>query len=156
MNGNSSKLKDCSLCFYSLSCTSCYDCNYSYRCVSGFTSHSCNYCFGFRSCNYCNYCYYSKNLRMSEWMLFCLGDSDSAFKGEGYQKKFRIFNKDVSKEVFDQAIASRPRFSLPRASTYEEAWRQAWPEAGRKFKEWVRGLPNYDEALFQEITGVAL
>ena len=45
-------------------------------------------------------------------MLFCLGDGRWERKGEGYQKNYRIFNKEVSEEVFDKAY-NNPEFKLP-------------------------------------------
>ena len=39
---------------------------------------------------------------MSEKMLFCLGDGKYESKGEGYQKNYRIFNKDVSQDRYSE------------------------------------------------------
>lgn len=142
--------------YFSLNCLLCQTCNYCYECRSSYTSHSCNYLFNSRSCNYSNYCYESKHLRMSERMLFCLGNGSMIFGGEGYQKNNRIFNKRVPKAVFDKAIASRPAFDLPSAETYEQAWAAAWPTASAEYKKWVRKLPNFNAALFEKITGIAI
>ena len=77
--------------------TNCYSCYYCYYCYS------------------CDSCYYSYGLRMSERMLFCLGDGKYESSGEGYQKNNRIFNKDVTSDEFDTARNTRPSFELPIA-----------------------------------------
>lgn len=142
--------------YFSLNCPASQNCNYCYECRSSFTAHSCNYLFNCRACFYSNYCYESRNLRMSERMIFCLGSDKSLFSGEGYQKNYRIFNKSVSKAVFDQAAKSRPSFDLPVAASYEDAWKAAWPTASNEYKKWVRKLPNFNAVLFEKITGIAI
>ena len=113
-------------------------------------------------------------------MLFCLGDGKWESKGEGYQKNNRIFNKDVSKEVYDKAISSKPKFELPIAKwvepkdlpkdgqtetakqiggllktiSYKDAWKEAWATASDKYKNWVKNLPNFDSEIFEKITGI--
>lgn len=119
---------------------------------------------------------------MSERMIFCLGDGKYESKGEGYQKNNRIFNKDVSSDVFDKHYGSRPDFKLPVAMwvdkkdmtddekkkwtsyaqtggflktlSYKDAWKEGWKTASDEFKKWVKELPNFDADLFQEITGI--
>jgi hypothetical protein len=117
---------------------------------------------------------------MSENMLFCLGDGKYTSSGEGYQKNNRIFNKDVSEEVFNKACNSQPKFTLPTATwikkedmtkdemtttrsqiggylkvlSYQEAWAEGWKTASKEFKAWVLGLPNFDKTIFKSITGL--
>jgi len=121
---------------------------------------------------------------MSERMIFCFGDGKYESKGEGYQKNYRIFNKDVSKETFDKIYSSQPSFKLPvsvwvdkkditddekenvsvwkeiggylKVLSYQDAWKEGWKTASKEFKEWVKGLPNFDEKMFKKITGLEI
>jgi uncharacterized protein YodC (DUF2158 family) len=37
---------------------------------------------------------------------------------------------------------------------YKEAWAKAWNEASQKVKDWYKSLPNFDEKIFEDITGI--
>ena len=115
-------------------------------------------------------------------MLFCLGDGKYESSGEGYQKNLRIFNKDVSEDIYNKAVNSKPDFELPIAKwidkkdmtadekkkksyweqtggylkelNYEDAWKEGWAKATPEFKKWVLELPNFDAKIFKEITGI--
>jgi len=119
---------------------------------------------------------------MSEKMIFCLGEGKWESKGEGYQKNYRIFNKEVSEEVFNQKYSSQPKFILPvsiwkdkkdmtsdeiknhsvcheiggylKVLSYKDAWAEAWKTASKEFKQWVKDLPNFNADIFKEITGI--
>jgi hypothetical protein len=119
---------------------------------------------------------------MSEKMIFCLGEGKYESKGSGFQKNYRIFNKEVSKEVFDKYYNSQPLFKLPISSwvnekdmtdeeknnkpiykqiggylktlSYKDAWKEGWKNASQEFKNWVINLPNFDEKIFTEIMGI--
>ena len=114
-------------------------------------------------------------------MIFCLGDGKFESKGDGYQKSYRIFNKEVTEELFDKHN-NAPAFELPvskwidekemtaeekknssswsetggylKVLSYEDAWKEAWPTASKDFKDWVFGLPNFDAKIFKGITGL--
>jgi hypothetical protein len=88
-------------------------------------------------------------------MIFCLGGGRYENKGEGYQKNYRIFNKDVSEEVFEKAYNSQPEFKLEvNKYGYKQAWQEAWKTASKEFKQWIKDLPNYDPEIFTKITGI--
>lgn len=114
-------------------------------------------------------------------MLFCLGNGKWESKGDGYQKNYRIFNKEVSEEVFNK-VYQNPEFKLPvsvwvdkkdmseqekkdyticeqiggylKVLSYKDAWKEGWENASKEFKDWVKGLPNFDAKIFEEITGI--
>ena len=118
---------------------------------------------------------------MSENMLFCLGDGQYESTGDGYQKNYRIFNREVSKEVFEKAN-NAPTFELPIAKwidkkdmtaeekklksywettggylktlSYEDAWKEA--KMSDEFKNWVKNLPNFNAEIFEKITGLKI
>jgi hypothetical protein len=119
---------------------------------------------------------------MSENMIFCLGDGQYESSGEGYQKNHRIFNIDVSKDIYEKAINTKPSFELSvsiwrkeedmtkeekknvstwsqmggylKTLSYKDAWAEAWPKASDDFKKWVKGLPNFSPEIFENITGL--
>jgi PPE-repeat protein len=39
---------------------------------------------------------------------------------------------------------------------YKEAWAAGWAEATQEQKDWYKSLPNFDAAIFEEITGIFL
>jgi len=130
----------------------------------------------------CDSCYSCKDLRMSERMLFCKGEGKYELKGIGYQKNNHIFNVQVSEKEFSEAMSSRPTFKLPltkwiekkdmtedekkdyticeqiggylKVLSFEDAWKEGWSNASKEFKDWVKGLPNFNAELFKDITGI--
>ena len=132
--------------------------------------------------NSCNYCYSCKGLRMSEKMIFCLGDGRWESKGEGYQKHLRVFNQDVSETRYDevkkiltdnqikitltkwtdykelekseQTATAKQLGGLLKTFSYEDAWLNFWNEATREQKNCILDLPEFDADIFKEITGI--
>lgn len=114
-------------------------------------------------------------------MIFCFGGGNHESKGEGYQKNNRIFNVDVTPEVYNKAINACPSFILPvslwrkeedmtkeekknvsdwsemggylKTLSYQDAWAEAWLTASDEFKKWVKELPNFNADIFEKITG---
>lgn len=83
-------------CGYSISCADCESIKKAelcYEIVWGTNLYNCIYCSD--SFN-CNYCYFSMNLRTCNHCLFC-----SNLRGKSYH----IWNRPVSKEEFNKAIA---------------------------------------------------
>ena len=183
--------KNCNFCNSCDSCDSCDSCNYCNSCNSCNSCdscdscnycYSCNFCNSCDSCNYCYYCDYSSGLRMSEKMLFCLGEGKYEPKGIGYQKNYHIFNIPVSESEYNKAIGAKPSFTLYltrwiskdkmtneekdnkygweqmggylKTLSYQDAWKESWAEASKEFKSWVKNLPHFNAELFEKITGV--
>ena len=107
---------------------------------------------------------------MSENMIFCLGDGRLEPKGEGYQKNYRIFNKDVSKDRYSEVldlirntifkglklpITKIVKGELERQS-YEDAWKEMWSEVTTKNKKKLQELQEFDAEIFTGITGIEL
>ena len=172
-NKNYENMKNSNFCYSCNTGNSCNSCNYCY---------SCNYCNSCNFCNSCNYCYFSAGLRMSEKMLFCLGEGKYELKREGYQKNNQIFNVQVTEEEWDNAINSQPAFILPltawvkreemtdeekenisgwsemdgylKSQSYQDAWKEGWANASQEFKDWVKNLPHFNPELFEKITSI--
>ena len=101
---------------------------------------------------------------MSEYMIFCLGEGRYASKGEGYQKNYRVFNKDVSEKEYEKIRDSLDiKLKLTEWNedtksldvySYEDAWKNWWDNASKKDKESITKLKQFDQKIFTEITGI--
>ena len=121
---------------------------------------------------------------MSENMLFCLGKGNGYSEGEGYQKNYRIFNKDVEKSEWEKIKNSIPYIELPlthwieekemtvqekkdkpvykeiggylKIISYEDAWKQWWNNAKEEDRKKILAIPQFDPMIFKEITGLSI
>lgn len=121
---------------------------------------------------------------MSENMLFCLGDDKFKSKGEGYQKSYRVFNKQVSESEYEEIKESLPEINIPQTHwikesdmtgeekknkplyktlggylktiTYEESWANWWNKASKSDKNAILDLDQFDADIFKGITGIDL
>ena len=115
-------------------------------------------------------------------MLFCLGDGRSESKGEGYQKSFRVFNKQLTETEWNKVKSELPSIELPltkwiekddmtaqekkdnsvwkeiggylKTCSYEEAWSNWWKDASQKDKNKILDIKYFDQKIFTEITGI--
>ncbi len=131
---------DCSMCTYCEYCSSC---------------NTCKFCF---ACNSCNDCYYSKGLSFSEKMIFCLGHPKDRRKSEGYQKHFRIFNKDVPILEYVEVLNSLSDINIYKYTDtlldYEDAWASFWENATQAEKDTILNIPQFDKNIFKIITEI--
>jgi len=119
---------------------------------------------------------------MSEYMLFCLGDGKYESKGEGYQKNYRIFNKDVEKKEWETIKKSLPTIKISMLTwidkkdmsadekgnypiyeeiggylkqiSYEDAWKLWWENASAADKKKITDIKYFDAKIFKGITGI--
>ncbi len=115
-------------------------------------------------------------------MIFCLGEGKYESKGEGYQKNFRIFNKDVLEETYNKVKNSLDikGFKLPIAKwikiedvkdptttqkqlggylktlSYQNAWKEMWNGLSQSDKLFFQELPHFDSEIFFKITGIKI
>ena len=136
------------------------------------------------SCDSCNSCESCKGLRMSEKMIFCLGDEKYESEGDGFQKNTRIFNRDVSENEYEETLkllrenkininlahwvkkedmTDEDKKNYPsykelggclKTFSYEEVWSNFWNEATQKQKDTITGLKWFNAGIFKEITGI--
>ena len=137
-------------------------------------------CEQIKNCNSCYSCNSCKGLRMSEKMIFCLGEGKWESKGIGYQKNLMIFNKPVSEELYTKTKSEldSKNFKLPIAKwidikeiespsitetqlggmlkvlSYEDAWKELWNGLSQTDKDFLTSLPNFSWDIFTEITGI--
>ena len=119
---------------------------------------------------------------MSERMIFCLGDGQYETKGEGYQKNYRVFNKDVDQKEWEEIrlLLSGVKISMLwwvdkkdmtdeekennsvykeiggylKRISYEEAWSNWWNKATDTEKNKILGIKYFDKSIFKGITGI--
>ena len=119
---------------------------------------------GYRNSGDCN----SGN-RNSGWfntnepkMRFFNKDSDMTYsefvKGKIVYPDLKICSwvetKDLPKD--EQTEAVQLRGGVLKTLSYKEAWAEYWGRASTEEKEWFTKLPNFDETLFLEITGIKI
>ena len=115
-------------------------------------------------------------------MLFCLGTDKYVSSGEGYQKSYRVFNKDVEKSEWEKVKSSMPKIELPlthwieeknmtgdekksnpihgeiggylKVLPYEGSWKAWWDGAAEKDKDAILNCGYFDQKVFEGITGI--
>ncbi len=124
---------------------------------------------------------------MSENMIFCIGEGKYESVGKGYQQNTQIFNKEVSRDLFDKTKSNLDvkNFQLPIAKwiktedmskeekknitsaqtqmggylktlSYEDAWAEMWENMDSSDKKFIQSLPNFNNEIFKEITGIKI
>ena len=97
-------------------------------------------------------------------MLFCLGSDKYDSEGEGYQKNYRVFNKDVSNDEYSK-IKDSLNIDLKLTEwndckksldvySYEDAWKNWWECASDKQKATITDIKYFDKDIFESITGI--
>lgn len=186
-NKNCDKIKSCnhcSFCRFCDSCEYCFSCAYCELCENCYECKTCNFCYSCYSCFSCSFCDYCKGLYMSEEMIFCLGNEDWKNIGQGYQKNYRIFNRQLTKNKWEAEKSKLPIIELPpnrwineddmtkeekkkicdwkeaggylKKLSYEEAWKHWWKGASKKDKDKILNCKYFDADIFNGITGINL
>ena len=165
LNSNFSSCNSCDYCNNCKNCNSCDSCDYCNNCNYCNSCNSCNACIVCNFCNFCNncnYCYscnYCKNLRMTEYNLFCYSE-ESNDENSFHQKRYRVFNKEITKEEYYKI--SIPEIKLEFNSSeilktrYKTAFKKAWNELSQDEKNKFLNLPNFNKDIFFEITWVEI
>ena len=166
-------------------CNYCDSCNYCDFCDSCNSCNSCDSCNSCNSCDYCYYCdscYYCVGLRMSERMLFCVGEGKYESRGIGYQKNNMVFNRQLTSEQWNKVKESLPTIKLPIATwvdkkdmtddekdnwssykqtggflkvlSYQDAWKKWWSDAKQEDKDKILKCEYFDADIFKKITGI--
>ncbi len=119
---------------------------------------------------------------MSEYMIFCLGELSYKTYGEGFQKSYRVFNKNVSKEEYEKVSNSLSGINILmtawvkkenmtsdekdsvsgwdqmggclKSFTYQDAWKNWWSSAAQELKDKILNIPQFDAKIFKGITGI--
>ena len=111
-------------------------------------------------------------------MIFCLGTDKYESSGEGYQKSYRVFNKQVDKDEWQKIKDNLPEINFPlthwieekemstykdkeiggylKTLDYEEAWTKWWEGASKEDKNKITSIKYFDAEIFKGITGIEI
>jgi hypothetical protein len=163
-------------------CNNSGDCNSGYR-NSGYRNSG-DYNSGYRNSG--NYNSGDRNSGDRNSGDYNSGDYNSGDYNSGWfntnEPKMRFFNKDseityseFGKNVIiypdlkicawvklndlpkdEQTESAKQMGGLLKTLTYKEAWKEYWDRASDSDKKWFTKLPNFNEKLFEEITGIEI
>ena len=92
---------------------------------------------------------------MTEHNLFCRAkeyNDENSFQ----QKRYRIFNKEISKEEYNKIVIPRIKLEFDRSLSYDVRYQRAWNIVRNKLsnteKEQFTSLLHFDKNIFKEIT----
>ena len=117
----------CGSCDSCSACDACNSCNSCYACYSCYSCGYCNACGYCNSCDSCSSCVYCKNLRLTEFNLFCYS---TTLNGEQscQQDRYRAFNKVVGMKRYEEIQAAVTDIIGHKAMELSEYWKQVTPE----------------------------
>ncbi len=92
-------------------------------------------------------------------------NKDSEYTYSEFSKKFSFISPDLKicswvefkdLDKSEQSETSQQMGGLLKTLSYKEAWKEYWSRASESDKEWFTTLPNFDEKIFEEITGIKI
>jgi len=150
-------------CNYCYSCNSCNYCDYCNSCYYCYSCYYCNYCYSCNSCYYCDYCnscnscYSCKNLKMTEYNIFCSAkeyNDENSFQ----QKRYRIFNKQLTEKEYKGITIPKIKLEFDKdleySKRYQSARKNARDKLSTKEKQEFLDLPNFCPIIFKDITWI--
>ena len=151
MNNNS-----CTACTYCTACTFCDSCRFSTSCTSSRYCDFCRFCTFCTSSRFCAYsrfcafcdsctsctsCTFCRDLKSAEFNYFCWANNE---ENSSQQKKYRVFNVEISKEEYKKI--KKIVYNKP----LKELWEEFSPEQKQKFFD----IPHFNWVGFSFITGI--
>ena len=138
---------------YCDSCDSCDSCNSCDSCDSCTSCNSCNSC---TSCNSCNSCDYCKNLKMTEYNLFCTAEDKNR---DWFQRpRFQVFNTQITEEEYGEIKIPNHKLEFNNNESYktrfQTAFKKMWVTLTEEQKQEYFNIPHFDLVIFTDITGV--
>jgi hypothetical protein len=130
MKDTNTNCDSCDSCRSCRSCDSCRSCRSCRSCASCRSCDSCDSCHACYSCDFCNWC---KNLRMTEFNLFCYSkkyNDDDSFQ----QDRYRAFNQVVGQDRYYE-ISDLVRDILGdtlKGKTYHDGWKDVTSDQWQK------------------------
>jgi hypothetical protein len=120
------------------------------------SNNFCNFC---NFCNSCDSCDFSKNLKMSEYQLFCYAEKYGSDNPDSYQQKpYRIFNSQITELEYRKIKIPKIKLEFDKnvnySTRYQTAFKNAWELLSQKEREEFLNLPHFDLIIFYKITGV--
>ena len=131
---------------------------------------SCRGCDGCDGCRGCDGCYLSYGL------IDCKATFKALFSKGLFGDKFKLFNKEISEERFDEVLSKIRSFDwyfpkqtnafelyLQNGSEWQKIdvsklsskeWKDSWKDIPQGLLDYIAALPEFDETIFNEITGL--
>ena len=158
---------NCTSCESSDGCRGCYECRGCYGCRGCYECYGCYGCGGCRGCYGCDGCYYSfglKDCRATYKSIFSVGlfgDNLKVFGKESTESRYQeIFNKINSfgfyqkqTNAFELYTQNGSEWSkIPASKLSYKEWDDSWKDCPKELIAYLSSLPEFDAALFKEIT----
>ena len=148
--------KSCTSCTSCTSCKSCTSCTSCNTCDSCNSCDSCDYCTSCNSCNYCYSCDYSKNLKMTEYNLFCTAEDKNR---DWFQRpRYQVFNTQITEEEYGEIKIPNHKLEFNNNESYktrfQTAFKKMWATLTEEQKQEYFNIPHFNWAIFADITGV--
>lgn len=166
---------DCNSGYYNSGDYNSGDCNSGY-CNSGYRNsgdcnsgdyNSGNFNSGYRNSGDYNSGDYNSGWFNSDEPKMRFFNKDSEYTYLEFSEKFSfvypdlhtcqwIEKDDMTDEEKEEVSGWETMGGYLKEMNYQEAWAEYWGRASDSDKQWFQNLPNFDAAIFQEITGIDL
>lgn len=87
-------------------------------------------------------------------MIFCLGEGKYESEGEGYQKNYRAWNKDVSESRYEEVLKECREILKDFKLDAREGWTKEWSKVRSSQWEKIAKIPEFDLEITKGITGL--
>jgi hypothetical protein len=92
---------------------------------------------------------------MTEYNLFCYAEKNKD-EDSFQQKRYRVFNKEISKEEYEKISIPSIKLEFNRDESYptryQTAFKKAWNLLSQEGKSEFLNLPNFSWEIFTKIT----
>lgn len=92
---------------------------------------------------------------MSENMIFCKGLGPCESNGIGYQQNYMAWNKQVTKDRYEQIVAEVKRILSDFTLDAREDWTVAWQKVRQSQWQKLAKIPEFDLEITKSITGLS-
>jgi len=87
-------------------------------------------------------------------MIFCLGEGRWESKGEGYQKNYRAWNKDVSEKRYKEILKKCREILKDFKLDTREGWTKEWSRVRASQWKQLSEIKEFDLEITKKITGL--
>ena len=161
-------------CYGSDGCDGCDGCNSCNGCNGCYSCYGCDDCYG---CDGCNGCYSCYGCDGCYGLRRCKAVYKSLFSVDQVEAKFLLFNKQVTEERIDE-VKSKFRVitdywypkqtnafelylkngsdwsKIPVQDLVRKSWADSWKDMPQAGIDYLASLPEFDEKIFKEVTGI--
>lgn len=88
-------------------------------------------------------------------MIFCLGEGRWERSGDGYQKSLRAWNKEISKERYEELLKEVKTILGDFRPDARLDWTEAWKKVSATQWAQLARIPEFDLEITKKITGLS-